>query len=326
MPFGMEGLDLTGGGQAKLNRNTVNTAMRKSPQWRQAIEGMGLNPDGPLRLDKRQQQRLAQTLGIRSTDFHIDPAGNINDYHGWKGLPTWAKVAAISGATAATLGAGGALSGGGSVAANLGFDVPAAFGGSAPTILSGAGLPASALTGVASSMSMTVPQLIQHATTTGTGKSTWDKIKSVVTSPLGSKLLDTGLGALGAALGPDTEQKYLTKSTKRTGPTHERIATNTRTTKFVDQDLMNEGLGQLREAIAGAKQTRDSRDPRMDPFSIPERRSPVATGGVLPMDIGLGAPGPGLPQGQQAFAGREQELGDLLENVKKLGMNFPGMA
>jgi hypothetical protein len=92
-------------------RNRVNDALRASDQWRSAIRAMGLNPDGPLQLTKAQQTQLGQQLGLPLSDFHIDPAGNINDYHGWKGLPTWAKTAAIAGAAVGTAGLGGMFSG-----------------------------------------------------------------------------------------------------------------------------------------------------------------------------------------------------------------------
>lgn len=140
----------------QAERNRVNEALRASPQWRSAIQQMGLNPDGPLRLTGDQQRSLGMQLGLPLSDFHIDGAGNINDFHGWKGLPTWAKVAAIGGATAATLGAtggfgasgylpgflGGAGGGGGTGAALAGgaaFDAaPAGATGIVPG-LAGAG-------------------------------------------------------------------------------------------------------------------------------------------------------------------------------------------
>lgn len=95
----------------KAERNQVNEAMRASSEWRSAIQAMGLNPDGPLKLSKTQQRQLGQRLGLPLDDFHIDPAGNINDFHGWKGLPTWAKVAIVSGVAVGTAGAGGMFSG-----------------------------------------------------------------------------------------------------------------------------------------------------------------------------------------------------------------------
>ena len=102
--------------QTSAQRNEINTKMRATPQWRQAITALGHNPDGLLKLSNEERQQLAQQLEIPADDFHIDPAGNINDYHGWRGLPTWAKVAVAGGATAATLGAAGAFSGGAGLA------------------------------------------------------------------------------------------------------------------------------------------------------------------------------------------------------------------
>lgn len=92
-------------------RDAINPQMRASALWRDAIRGMGLNPDGPLNLSKAQQQMLAQAMGLPN-DVHIDQAGNINDFHGWKGLPTAAKVGIVGGAAALTAGAAGAFGGG----------------------------------------------------------------------------------------------------------------------------------------------------------------------------------------------------------------------
>lgn len=88
----------------KADRDRINRALRGSRLWRDAITRLGHDPDRPLRLNKDEQRSLAATLQLPAEDFHIDPAGNINDYHGWKGLPTWAKVAIGAGVTAASLG------------------------------------------------------------------------------------------------------------------------------------------------------------------------------------------------------------------------------
>lgn len=89
-------------------RDAINPQMRASALWRDAIRGMGLNPDGPLNLSKAQQQMLAQAMGLPN-DVHIDQAGNINDFHGWKGLPTAAKVGIGAAAVLGTAGAVGAF-------------------------------------------------------------------------------------------------------------------------------------------------------------------------------------------------------------------------
>ena len=83
---------------SRSERDQVNVRLRASPEWRSTIQSFGLNPDGPLKLTKTQQQAVARRFGLPESDFHIDPAGNINDFHGWKGLPTAAKVAIIAGA------------------------------------------------------------------------------------------------------------------------------------------------------------------------------------------------------------------------------------
>ena len=114
-------------------RDQVNQAMRKSPEWRQAIQAMGHDPDGPLKLTGDEQKRLAQQMGLNSNDFHIDGAGNINEHHGWSGLPTWAKVAIIAGGTVATAGALGAFGGAAAAGEGLasGGGAVGAMGGSA---------------------------------------------------------------------------------------------------------------------------------------------------------------------------------------------------
>lgn len=121
---------------SKAERNQINESMRKSPQWRDAIKAFGLNPDGPLKLSNKQQQSLAQQLGLPTSDFHIDPAGNINDYHGWKGLPVAAKVAIIAGAAVATGGLGGMFSG-----------APGAFGIGGTAAGGAAGVPLASVAG-----------------------------------------------------------------------------------------------------------------------------------------------------------------------------------
>ena len=137
-------------------RDAINLKMRASPEWRGAIQSLGLNPDGPLNLNKNQQRSVAQRFGLPEDDFHIDPAGNINDFHGWKGLPTAAKIAigaaAVAGGWAALpgaalgMGAGSTFGGltsagfgaaGGAGAGNIG--ATSAVGG----LLPNAGLPAS---------------------------------------------------------------------------------------------------------------------------------------------------------------------------------------
>lgn len=151
--------------QTSGDRNRVNTAMRATPQWRSAIQAMGLNPDGPLRLSGSQQQQLAQQLGIPTSDFHIDPAGNINDYHGWKGLPTWAKVAVIGGATVATMGAAGAFGGG---AGAIGAGGGAGAGGAGAT---GGTLASTAIAPTATSLGFGAPTLAGAGTAAGGGGS-----------------------------------------------------------------------------------------------------------------------------------------------------------
>lgn len=126
---------------SKAERNRVNEAMRASDVWRSAIRNMGLDPDGPLKLSKSQQQQLEQVLGVPTSDFHIDPAGNINDYHGWKGLPTAAKIGAIAAAALGTAGAAGAFGGGAGAASAAGAGGAATgAAGTGATVAAGSGL------------------------------------------------------------------------------------------------------------------------------------------------------------------------------------------
>ena len=148
---------------SQAERDRINPMLRASPQWRSAIQQMGLNPDMPLRLTGDQQRSLGTQLGLPLSDFKIDAAGNINDFHGWKGLPTWAKTAIIAGAAVGTAGAGGMFSGapgafglgtggggGGALAGGAAFDAaPVGATGIVPG-LAGAGGPAGYAPGAAS--------------------------------------------------------------------------------------------------------------------------------------------------------------------------------
>ena len=150
MPYTTEDLrGASGGGFGNQTRDQINIKMRQSPAWQNAIRSVGgFRPDGVVSLNKQQQQQVAQLMGIPTSDFHIDQAGNISDFHGWKGLPTAAKIAIIGGATAATLGAAGAFSGGAGAASAAGGGAGAGAGGgggllasSAIPGLAGAGAP-----------------------------------------------------------------------------------------------------------------------------------------------------------------------------------------
>ena len=136
---------------SKAERDKINEAMRASPLWRDTIKGMGLNPDGPLKLTKDQQGQMASVFGIDTKDFHFDGAGNINDFHGWKGLPTAAKIAIIAGATAATAGIG------------------STFGGTAPLV-------STPLEGYGVTTAAVAPKVVAAAT-----PSVWDRVKSFAT-------------------------------------------------------------------------------------------------------------------------------------------------
>lgn len=149
---------------SQAERDKINEALRASDLWRDAIKAMGLNPDGPLKLSKTQQKQLAATIGLSTEDFHIDGAGNINDYHGWKGLPTAAKVAIVAGAAVATAGAAGAFSGGASGAAAAGGIAPAAaVGGTGAATAATAAAGAAATPSLWSKLAAKVPDFIGPA-------------------------------------------------------------------------------------------------------------------------------------------------------------------
>ena len=174
---------------SRSERDQVNVRMRASPEWRSTIQSFGLNPDGPLKLTKTQQQAVARRFGLPESDFHIDPAGNINDFHGWKGLPTAAKVAIIAGAAVggfaalpgAMIGTGagstiGALTGAGAGAlpvagaglAPASYVVPSAALPAVGGIGATAGTTAALIPGSAAAQAM-VPSTVGGFTTPGVG-------------------------------------------------------------------------------------------------------------------------------------------------------------
>lgn len=109
----------------KSERNQLNLAMRQQPWYQDWFQQRGLDPN-MVKLNDQQRtelQRLVVSRGfLDPSDGHIDQAGNVSDFHGWKGLPTAAKIAIAGGVTAATLGAAGAFTGpaAGSMAASAG--------------------------------------------------------------------------------------------------------------------------------------------------------------------------------------------------------------
>jgi hypothetical protein len=64
-------------------------------------------------LQRKQLQILAKQHGLDLPDgVHFDPSGNVNEQHGFAGLPTWAKIASIAAPVAAAdIFTGGAVHG-----------------------------------------------------------------------------------------------------------------------------------------------------------------------------------------------------------------------
>lgn len=120
----------------KTERNQLNLTIRQQPWYQDWFRQRRLNPN-MVQLSKAQQQELQQLVVSKGfldpSDGHIDPAGNVSDFHGWKGLPTAAKIAIIGGVTAATAGAAGAFSGGAGVASGAGSGATAATGAGTTT-------------------------------------------------------------------------------------------------------------------------------------------------------------------------------------------------
>lgn len=117
----------------KHQRNQLNLTIRQQPWYQEWFASKGLDPN-MVKLNDQQRKELQQLVVqngfLDPSDGHIDPAGNVSDFHGWKGLPTAAKIAIGAGVTAATLGAGGAFTG-----------APGAFGlGGGSTAASGSTL------------------------------------------------------------------------------------------------------------------------------------------------------------------------------------------
>ena len=176
-----------------LERDQINPTMRASAAWRDTITSFGLNPDGPLHLTKDQRKRLAAVIGFDASDNHIDPAGNINDFHGWKGLPTAAKIAIIAGATVATAGGIGAATGAGwgaGATLGMGTGAPGALGlggGAAVTGASTAPLVSTAAP-VTMGAGTAIPVAVGGSTAAGSGVAAGG-LAAGATAPLSSAVL-----------------------------------------------------------------------------------------------------------------------------------------
>ena len=99
----------------KNARNQLNATLWAQPWYQEWFASKGINKGGKVNLNdqerKELQQLVVQNGFLDPSDGHIDPAGNVSDFHGWKGLPTAAKIAIGAAVAAGTLGAGGAFTG-----------------------------------------------------------------------------------------------------------------------------------------------------------------------------------------------------------------------
>lgn len=154
----------------KAARNQLNITIRSQPWYQDFFKSKGLDPN-QVQLSKDQQKEL-QALTVANgyldpSDGHVDAAGNISDFHGWKGLPTAAKIAIIGGASVATLGAAGAFGGAAPVASVAGGGGGSVAAGGAAA--GGAG----ATVGTTSAVSGALA-------TAGKIKSTYDKVNEII--------------------------------------------------------------------------------------------------------------------------------------------------
>lgn len=167
----------------KEARNKLNIAIRSEPWYQDYFTQRGLDQN-KVKLSKEQQQELQQLVVSKGfldpSDGHVDAAGNVSDFHGWKGLPTAAKVAIIAGAAAGTAGAAGAFGGGGGLV-STGAVTPIAH---SPLLAGGtltaAGTAAPTVAGTTAAVGGGASTLLKVADATKKGLSTYDKVNSVL--------------------------------------------------------------------------------------------------------------------------------------------------
>jgi len=172
-------------------RNQLNLAIRTQPWYQDWFRARGLNPN-QVKLSDGQRKELQQLVVSKGfldpSDGHIDPAGNVSDFHGWKGLPTAAKIAIMAGAAVGTAGAAGAFSGGGGIAGAAGGGGGAAGGGGGTAAgLTAAIAPEVGIGGLSTASLATIPGV---STGLGTGALT----AGAGLSAIPSSTLGTGLG------------------------------------------------------------------------------------------------------------------------------------
>jgi hypothetical protein len=133
--------------------NLFNAWMRQQPWYQQWFQQQGLNPN-QVKLSGDQRKALQGVIAQHGYDIGkggmtVDPAGNLNDIHGFAGQPGWLKAIEIAGAAvaggygAAALmgGGGGAVAGGGAaIGAAPTSIIPATIGGGATAITGATGI------------------------------------------------------------------------------------------------------------------------------------------------------------------------------------------
>lgn len=126
--------------QQERRLDSFNQRLRADPAYRQFLQSMGVNPDGPIRLSSAQKKRaerwVEQRYGDLGKGMEIDSAGNANQNEGFgKQAKRWGPIVGgaaltafgIPGVMPGLLGGGGA--GAGTAAAGAGAGSGAAGGG-----------------------------------------------------------------------------------------------------------------------------------------------------------------------------------------------------
>jgi hypothetical protein len=130
-------------------RDRINQQLRSNPQYISFLRSIGVNTNGPLRLSDQQRQQATAWVRQRMGSIgglEIDPAGNLNNRHGFaEELKQWGPVAAAGAGIAApfvlpALGIGGggsaAAAGPGGLIPNSGGALTAGLSGAAPSVAS----------------------------------------------------------------------------------------------------------------------------------------------------------------------------------------------
>ena len=155
----------------KNARNQLNATLWAQPWYQEWFASKGINKGGKVNLSdqerKELQQLVVQNGFLDPSDGHIDPAGNVSDFHGWKGLPTAAKIAIIGGAAAATAGAAGAFGGGGAIPTIGSQSLTSGMAGVAPSLTGSSLIPTIGSTALTTGMAGAAPSLAGLSTVNG---------------------------------------------------------------------------------------------------------------------------------------------------------------